>query len=158
MSRSIPNFGALLAPYIAQVPESARPRFLAMLERGAAERYRMWAEALPQQASGLLACAAREDEIADRIEQLFHIDEAMVLVLQAPLPAARDTYYAIFDGLDAFDQLAIQADAERQGATAWRGIAAGISDPLIRVELEQCSLLEERSADFLDALIVGSHP
>ena len=44
---SIPNFGELLAPYIGSVPEQAVPAFLASLERTAADRYRMWAEAVP---------------------------------------------------------------------------------------------------------------
>ena len=44
---TIPDFGELLSPQISQVPENAVPNFLALLERGAAERYRRWAEQLP---------------------------------------------------------------------------------------------------------------
>ncbi len=62
----IPAFGALLAPYISQVPPEATPRFLALLERGAAARYREWAAMLPEHGDVLLSCAASEDEIADR--------------------------------------------------------------------------------------------
>jgi len=151
--QSFPNFGALLAPYIVQVPDESRPRFLALLERGAAERYRGWAAELPEHAEGLMACAAREDEIADRIERVFAIDDSLLPALHAPLPGARDTYYAVFSGLAPAEQLRIQANAERQGAAAWRGIASGITDPAVLAELECCSALEETSADYLDALL-----
>ena len=49
----IPRFGELLAPYISAVPAEITPRFLALLERGAASRYRGWAEMLPEHAEGL---------------------------------------------------------------------------------------------------------
>ena len=153
-----PNFGALLAPYIGQVPPGTRPRFLALLERGAAQRYRYWAGLLPDHAGVLLACAASEDEIADRVEALFTLDPALRAELEAPLPAARDTYYEVFAGLDVWDQLRIQAGAERQGAQAWRTIAADHPDPHAVAELATCSALEEASADRLDQLIAAHAP
>ena len=149
----MPNFGALLAPYIGQVGPELRPRFLALLERGAADRYRHWAELLPDHADGLLACAASEDEIADRIEGAFAIADADRAVIEAPLPGARDTYYAVFDGMDPWDQLRIQANAERQGANAWRSIAAEVTDQTVLEALAACSALEEASADYLDGII-----
>jgi hypothetical protein len=149
----IPNFGALLAPFIVQVGPELRPRFLALLERGAADRYRYWAEQLPEHADGLLACAAREDEIADRIEAAFSVGADDLPVLEAPLPGARATYLEVFDGRSNWDQLRIQANAERQGANAWRSTAATVTDPSVLEQLAACSALEESSADFLDALI-----
>ncbi len=151
----IPRFGALLAPFIGQVPAEAMPRFLALLERGAADRYRHWAELLPQYAGVLGVCAAAEDEIADRIDALFALHPDHVEALHAPLPAARDTYVAAFEGHDVWDQLRIQADAERQGAHAWRTIAARTDDAGVIAELSACSALEESSADRLDALIAA---
>ena len=50
----IPRFGELLSPFISKVPDGTRPRFLALLERGAANRYRVWAEQLPAHAAVLL--------------------------------------------------------------------------------------------------------
>lgn len=150
--REFPNIGALLASYITQVPEPARPRFLALLERGAAERYRIWAKELPESASGLIECSKREDEIADRVEALFSLDEVGRAKLEALIPGARETYYKLFEGLKPLEQVRIQANAERQGAAAWRGMAASIADPKIREELERCAGLEEASADYLDAL------
>ena len=63
-----PDFRLLLVPFIEKIPEPARPAFLAALERGAADRYRDWAKASPGNASGLLACADREEEIAHRVD------------------------------------------------------------------------------------------
>jgi len=148
----IPNFGQLLAPFISRVPDHARPRFLALLERGAADRYRSWASELPAEAPVLLACAKREDEIADRVEALYPIPDALARELEEPLPLARETYLSVFAELAIPDQLRIQAAAERQGAAAWRAIAASQSDPAVGTELERCAALEEASADALDRI------
>ena len=109
---AVPNFGELLSPYIDKVPPSGMPNFLALLERGAAQRYREWAKKLPAFSEGLLVCSASEDKIADIIESLFLIDEALATEIQGPLPEARDAYFNVFDGLSLADQLGIQADAE----------------------------------------------
>ena len=65
----------------------------------------------------------------------------------------------MFAGHDVWDQLRIQADAERQGARAWRNIAARLgdgADERVLAALSTCSALEEASADRLDALIAAS--
>ncbi len=157
-SVSIPRFGELLAPYISRVPDGTRPRFLALLERGAAERYRMWAAELPEHAAVLLECSRAEDEIADRIEGAFALDEALRTELYEPLPEATRTYYDAFAPYSVWDQLRIQANAERQGANAWRSIAANHPDPRVVEVLHGCSALEEASADRLDALIATHAP
>ena len=154
----IPRFGELLSPYISQVPDSARPRFLALLERGAANRYRMWAEQLPEHEVILLECAESEDEIANRIEGAFALDESLRDQLLTPLPQATQTYYDAFAPYDIWDQLRIQANAERQGANAWRSIAANHPDAKVIEVLHSCSALEELSADALDALIDAHAP
>jgi len=155
---TIPQFGALLRPYISQVAPQTMPRFLALLERGAAARYRHWAEILPEHAGVLLACSASEDEIADRIEAAFALDESLREQLEAPLSAATDTYYDAFAPYDVWDQLRIQANAERQGAQAWRNIAANHPDADVVAALHGCSALEELSADSLDTLIATPAP
>lgn len=154
----IPRFGELLAPFIGRVPAEAMPRFLALLERGAADRYRVWADALPEHRVGLLDCAGREDEIADRIDAAFALDESLRPALEAPLPEAIAVYYEVFAAYDIWDQLRIQANAERQGANAWRGIATRHPDPKVVRALESCSALEESSADYLDVLITTHAP
>lgn len=154
----IPRFGELLSPYIGQVPVEVKPRFLALLERGAAARYRGWAEALPEHADLLLTCSASEDEIADRIESVFGVPDELREALHAPLPGATQTYYDAFSGFDVWDQLRIQANAERQGAQAWRTIATAITDERVLEQLRACSALEESAADKLDALIATHAP
>lgn len=152
-----PNFGELLSPVLAQVPAGARPRFLAMLERTAADRYRGWAEAWPQHRAALLECAAAEDEIADRIDAAFDCDPATLEQLRSLIPMARDTYYRVFDGLTVSDQLRLQAGAELQGALAWQHIAERLpgSDgraALVGV-LDSCSELERNSSATVDAIL-----
>jgi hypothetical protein len=148
------NFGALLAPVLADLTPDVRPAFLARLERTAAERYRMWAAALPDWADELLTGAAAEDEIADRIIAAFPITSEQAEMLDARLPQARSIYYETFDGLSVIEQLQLQAGAERQGANAWRSVAQtpGLSDHVLG-ELAACSKLEEASADLLDELL-----
>ena len=149
----IPRFGELLGPYIGRVPAEAMPRFLALLERTAADRYRQWADDLPEHRDGLLKCAESEDEIANRIEGAFALDESLRDQLVAPLPEAKKVYYDTFSRFSVWDQLRIQANAERQGAQAWRNIAARHPDQRVIDVLESCSQLEETSADYLDDLI-----
>jgi len=151
--RTSPNFAALLAQAIMSVAEPSRPRFLALLERTAAERYRQWAVSLPAHAAGLLDCSAREEEIADRVERAFALEPDARAELDAPLKAARETYQSVLAGLSLRDQLRLQAGAERQGAAAWRGMASRAGEARTRAELEHCARLEEASADHLDALV-----
>ncbi|NND69540.1 MAG: hypothetical protein HKN19_18255 [Halioglobus sp.] len=150
-----PDFAALLAPFIGAVPEEAVPNFLALLERGAAQRYRDWAEQLPDFRDGLRRCAASEDQIADIVEGLFPIDEALASAIREPLPAARDAYYEVFEHLSLADQLAIQADAELQGAAVWRGMLAGELPAAVREGLERCSELEQESSAYLYSILDG---
>ena len=146
MNETIPNFGALLAPVLSRVDGRLRPRFLALLERTAADRYRMWADALPEHRVELMGCAASEDDIADRIEAAFPIAVADLDGLRQLVPEARSIYYAVFDSLPVLEQLRLQAAAELQGAQAWRSIAAAVSDPTVLAELARCSELEETSS------------
>ena len=154
----IPRFGALLAPFISQVPPETMPRFLALLERGAADRYREWATMLPDHSEVLLSCAASEDAIADLIEAAFTLDPSLRDAVTAPLPGAVAAYRDAFGGLDVWDQLRVQASAERQGAQAWRNIAKQIDEPSVLSALARCSALEEASADHLDELIATHAP
>ncbi len=147
---TIPNFGSLLAGTLKSVPTASLPGFLSQLERMAAERYRVWATESDELAEGLLGCAAREEEIADRVEKLFPIPpEHRALVAEA-LPKAREIYYGAFVGYSLEDQLILQAHAERQGSKAWRGIAAQTTDPAAVDELLACADLEVDNASHID--------
>jgi hypothetical protein len=149
-----PDFASLLAPHIERVPDDALPAFLARLERSAADRYRMWAEALPEHAEGLHECAAREDAIADRVDQVYPATAPeQVAAMDSAFAPAKETYYEVFAGLTPVEQMTIQANAERQGAAAWRGMIEGEQDESVCAALEECARTEEASADYLDTLL-----
>jgi hypothetical protein len=154
----IPRFGELLRPFLSQVPVEVLPRFLALLERAAADRYREWAAQLPEFAEQLHACADSEDQISDHIEAAFDLDPALHDAVHAPLAGAVDTYRDAFAKFSVWDQLRVQANAERQGAQAWRNIAMRVESPEQLAALAHCSALEEASADALDALIQRCAP
>lgn len=141
-----PDFGALLRDHIDGVPATARPAFLAGLERSAAARYRSWAEQAPEHAPTLLECARREDEIADLVDGLFPISAADRSAVEERLPAAVDRYYEIFAPYSVIEQLHLQSEAELQGARAWAGIAGRLDDPAALTVLARCSELEEESS------------
>ena len=149
----VPNFGELLAPFIGTVPEQAVPNFLALLERGAADRYRYWAEQLPAFSDGLSACADSEDLIADIVEGLFPISAELAAEIAQPLPAAREAYYAVFAPMTLKQQLQVQAAAELQGANAWDAMLAEGIPAAMREGLERCMELEKASSAYLYSII-----
>lgn len=148
----IPNFGELLARHLEQVPPEALPYLLSQLERTAAARYRVWAEDAPALREGLLACACREDDIADRVEAMFPPTEEHRLLVADLMPAARETYYQVFDGLTPIEQMTIQEDAERQGADAWQGLKEAY--PEQSDQFDELSAIELSSADYLRSNIL----
>ncbi|MEP5763235.1 MAG: hypothetical protein ABJ308_01510 [Halieaceae bacterium] len=147
----IPDFGELLAEHLGQVPAEALPYMLSQLERTAADRYRGWAEDVPEHAAGLLACAGREDDIADRVEAMFPPADEHRQLVAGLMPAAKATYYEVFAGYTALEQMQIQEDAERQGANAWQGLKDAYPDKA--AQLDELSAIELRSADYLDTLL-----
>lgn len=149
----IPNFGELLAPYLGAVSAEALPFLLSQLERTAAARYRGWAEEVTAHRENLLACAAREDEIADRVERLLPPSSADRDIVLNVMPQAKATYYAVFEGISVTDQMSIQAKAERQGAGAWQGLKA--SYPKLADDLDELSAIELQSADCLDEVLAA---
>ena len=148
---NIPNFGELLGAHLSAVAPEAYPFLLSQLERTAAARYRTWAEEVPEHREGLLECAAREDEIADRVEALFPPTAAHRADVEAMLPAARKAYYAAFDGYSPFEQMTIQADAEKQGAGAWQNMKQAYPDHA--AAFDELSAIELKSATYLDELL-----
>jgi hypothetical protein len=64
----------------------------------------------------------------------------------------------VFSQFTVWDQLRIQANAERQGAGAWQRIASTHPDPQVIEVLNSCSALELESADYMDALIEAHAP
>jgi hypothetical protein len=152
---ALPDIGAILGPLLARVAADERPLMLALAERLAAERYRGWAARVddPAVAEGLRRCAAREDEIAARVEAAFADAAAVQARLRAAhpdLPAVADR---IFGDRPLAEQWAIQAAGERAGAAAWRALAALRPEDAVRRVFAACAPLEEASAAFLDDLV-----
>ena len=147
----IPNFGELLAEHLGAVPPEAYPYLVSQLERTAAARYRGWAEEVPEHRDGLMACAAREDEIADKVEALFPPSEAHRALVADIIPRAKATYYAAFEPYTPAEQMTIQANAERQGANAWQTLKAAY--PEHGDAMDELSAIELSSADYLDGLL-----
>ena len=147
----IPNFGELLAEHLGAVPAEAYPYLLSQLERTAANRYRQWADDVPGHREGILQCAAREDEIADRVEAMFPPSNEHRALVDEIIPKAKATYYSAFEPYTPIEQMTIQANAERQGANAWQTLKAAY--PNQAEELDQLSEIELSSADYLDGAL-----
>ena len=148
----LPSVGDLFAPIVAQVPEEQRPLLVALAERIAAGRYRTWAQATSgEDAARLRACAAREEDIAQRVEALYPHAAAVQADLRAKHPQLEQAYRELFAGHPVPDQYAIQADGERLGAATWRSFAAG-AQGAARDVFSACAELEEASAAVLDEL------
>ena len=155
MTQELPNIAATLGEALAGVPQGNRPLLLAALERLAAERYRRWAEAHPepQIGDGLNECAAREDEIAQRVESLFPDAKARQEKLLADNPALGELNRTLFAGRSQSEQFAMQAAGERAGAGAWAAFAAASNDDDVKQTLQSCSPLETANAEFLESLL-----
>jgi hypothetical protein len=153
-TRELPDVPAILGALVARVAQAERPLFLALAERMAAERYRGWAADVddPDVRAGLIACAAREDEIADRVEAVFPDPAAVQQRLLATFPELPQLNRDVFAGRPLADQFAIQAAGERVGAATWRAFAAAWPDAAARDAFLACAPLEEASAEFLDGL------
>jgi rubrerythrin len=146
----IPNFPVLLMEPLVSVPEPSRVGFLAQLERSAADRYREWAEESEELREGLLECANRESEIADRAEKLAPVLPEHREIVARALEKARALYAGAFVGHSLEDRIIIQAHAERQGSKAWLGFAAQAADETVRKEFLALADLEVESADHID--------
>lgn len=127
--------------------------FLSGLERSAAERYRQWAEQLPEYADELLGCARREDEIAELVAGLFPVSAELQQQVDDALPAAVALYYDVFAPHPPLHQLYLQSEAELQGAMAWVGMAESISDEATREVLARCTALERESSVVVKQLL-----
>lgn len=152
MSTTLPDLAEVLGRVLQRVPLAEQPLLVALAERLAAERYRGWAEEDPAHAAGLLACAAREEEIARRVEGLHPDRESTTRQLLARNPDLLDINRSLFAGRPLADQFTLQARGERLGAATWRAFAGAESDPVRRDVFLGCVLLEEESAAFLESI------
>lgn len=150
---SLPSIGEAIGPLLLALPREQQPLFIALAERRAAARYREWAAAVPDAefAAALLQCAAREEDIAGRVEALYP-DAAAV---QGALLAAHAQFEALnlelFAGRPLPDQFRIQGNGERLGAATWRSFANAAPSDEARATFLTCAELEEASAVVLES-------
>jgi len=154
-SNPVPNISEILAGVLRNIEPALQPFLLAKLERLAADRYRSWASAHPDQSvrEGLLACADREEQIATRVESLVPNATAIQDKLLSDHPELLDLNRTLFEGRPLEVQFAMQAEGERAGAAAWLAYAAAASEPSVQELLRSCSPLEQANADFLQGLL-----
>jgi len=152
MSRELPNIAGIVGPILQRLPAAERPLLGAVAERQSAERYRGWAAAASDAAwrAALLACAAREEDIAHRVEALYPDVAAVQARILRNHPDIADLTRALFAGRPVDEQYAIQAAAERVGAATWRAAAAQAA-PAARETFLACAELEEESARVLES-------
>jgi hypothetical protein len=105
------------------------------------------------QADGLRACAIREEEVAARIERAFPSQPDEAGHIGGVLPQIAEAFRSAMAQRSVAEQYAIQAAAERRGAAFWRTLAASVPDAAVRETLSVCAQLEERSAEFLEAIV-----
>ena len=151
----LPDIAALLAPLLERLSLEQRPLAIALAERLAALRYRGWAEAARDagQRERLLACAAREEEIAGRVEGLFPDAAAVQRDIRAKIPELEEVNGSLFDPLAHDDQLTLQARGERLGAATWRSLAKQTASEQAREVFLGCAKLEEASAEVLESIL-----
>src|SRR5262249_18610476 len=117
--------------------------------------YRRWSrDASGPARDGLLACAAREESIADRVAALHPGADAAQRALRTDHPELEELYHAVFAGRPLAEQFAIQATGERAGAAAWRAFAQHATGAARDTFLE-CAVLEEESAAYLESLLAA---
>jgi len=155
-ARELPSIANLVGSVLQRVAAPHRPLFIALAERLAAERYRRWArDANGPARHELLACAAREDAIADRVAALYPDAASLEQSLRADHPEPEEVYEALFAGRPLEEQFAIQAAGERAGAAVWRSFAAQTEQDDARRAFLACAELEEQSATYLESILAG---
>ena len=151
---ALPNLGGVFARVLQRVPENHQPLLIAIAERLAADRYRAWAREPSQAAHAdqLLACARREEEIAERVEGLFPGAAAIQRDMLAKNPDFLEIPHKVFAGFTVLEQFRIQAQGERLGAATWRSLARKEESPAAREVYLACAELEQASALVLEAI------
>ncbi len=142
------------APLLPDLAQDEIPLLIAMLERLAADRYRAWARQTDDhvERAGLLACALREDEIAEFIESLDADAPARIDRLNGRFPDLNARYDAIMLGRSRVEQLRIQADGELGGADYMRQFAAA-SEGAVAARFASLACCEEANSRYLSNLI-----
>jgi len=148
----------LIGPVLAELEREERPAALALAERVAAERYRMWAKEIsdPTARTALADCAMREDDIAARVEAAVPGALAIQQSIARAHPDVAAQYLDMFTDMTLEEQFAFQASIQRAAADTWRFLTDS-APAHVRGILLECSYLEEKSAAVLDTLIEATH-
>jgi hypothetical protein len=154
----LPDVAAVVARVLQRAPRAQRPLLIALAERLAAARYRVWAAEVADRARAALlsACADREEDIARRVEALYPDAAAVQRDLAAQAPELEQVNHALFAGRPLEQQFLIQARGERAGAATWRFFAERADGAAARDTFLACAELEEESAACLESLLDGS--
>jgi len=155
-STRVPSVGDVIGQILGRVSRERRPLLLAIAERMAADRYRGWARQvlLAADQEALRACAAREEDIATRVEGLHPDATAIQRALRDEMPELDTVTRDLFDRPLA-QQLRIQAEGERLGAMTWTAIAERETDARRKAVLLECAQLEIASAETLERLLAA---
>jgi len=153
----LPNIAEVLSRVLQRVPRERQPLLIALAERLAAERYRGWAAdpANARRRAELLACAAREEDIAGRIEGLYPNAGEVQREITAHNPDLEEINRSLFAGRPLREQFAIQANGERLGAATWRAFAQQAPSAGARATFLACADLEEASAAVLESYLAS---
>ena len=141
-------------PLLPELASEEIPMMIAILERLAADKYRGWLEQSddPVERAGLLACADREDEIAQFIESLEADAAATARELNARFPDLGERYDAVMRGHDRKEQLRIQAEGELGGADYMRQFSQA-TNGAVSARFAALAHYEESNSVFLSVLI-----
>lgn len=141
-------------PLLPKLAPEEIPMMIALLERLAADKYRGWAQEVlePIEQAGLLACAAREEEIAGFIESLEPDANARANELNKRFPDLQARYDSVMTGRSRSDQLRVQSEGELGGADYMHQFAAG-SAGAVSARFLSLACCEEANSRFLAALI-----
>lgn len=150
-----PKIAEVLGPLLLRVPREQQPLLIAIAERRAAARYRDWAARVADEdrRAALLACAAREEEIAAQVEALHPDADAIQRALLTANPDLEEINRTLFAGRPLAQQFATQAEGERLGAATWRAFAEHDGRPDARPVYLACAVLEEQSAAVLEDML-----
>jgi len=148
------SFVERIRPLIGHRPRGEQLFLAALLENGAAERYREWATSAsdPAHADGLRACADREDTVARNVRKNFGSELRQPEDFAELIAAVQREVAALFGGLGMEEQFDEQAKAERGGEQLWLELASAESDAALKAVFVECARLEAASADYLEKL------
>ena len=153
-SNDLPSIAGVLAPVVTRFPLQQQKILIALAERQAAQMYRSWAEQVShQEREGFLACAAREEDIAKRIESLDPDATKIQQQLLDELPDLEERVQAVYADRPLEEQWEIQRRGERAGKKTWENFAAAESEANAQEILLACAALEDENASFLHSTL-----